>query len=139
MLIRPASRRRTIRRGVHLVELAVVISIFFVFVLALVEFGRGMMVSSLVTNAARTGCRVGILPGKQNSDVTAAVDSIMQAQGLSGYTTTVQVNGASGNVSSAATDDTITVIVSVPVANTSWVPMSFISGNLSGRFSLPHE
>jgi len=141
MLVRATTRiSRNVRRGAHLVEFAVVVPFFFLFVLALVEFGRGLMVSSLVSNGARTGCRTGILPGNQNTDVTAAVDNLMQGQGISGYTTAVLVNGQSVDVSKAQSGDTITVQVSVPIASVSWVPsLSFLAGNLSGQFSMPHE
>jgi Flp pilus assembly protein TadG len=138
---------RNVRRGAHLLEFAIVVPIFFVFVLALVEFGRGLMTSSLVSNGARVGCRTGVMPGKQNTDVTAAVDNLMQGQGISGYTTAIQVNGQSldvngkpVDVSKAQSGDTITVQVSVPIASVSWVPsLSFLAGNLNGQFSMPHE
>ncbi len=142
MFIRSGSRRsRYARAGAHLVEFALVAPIFFVFVLALVEFGRGMMSSSIISSSARAGTRIGILPGKQNSDVTAAIDSFLQGQGMAGYTTTIQVNGSSGtDVSSAQSGDIITVQVVVPVANVSWLPkLSFLSGSITGQYSLPHE
>ena len=129
------------RVGAHLVEFAMVIPFFFLFVFALIEIGRGMMVSSLVTNAARAGCRTGIVPGKSNSDVTNTVSGLLDAQGISGYTTTVTVNGSTAtNVSAAQSADTIVVTVTVPIASASWLPsLSFLSGNITGRFSMPHE
>jgi hypothetical protein len=94
-----------------------------------------------VTNAARTGCRVGIVPGKTNSDVIAAVDSLLSAQGITGHTTTITVNGSTGtNVSAGQTGDTVIVSVSVPIAQASWLPsLSFLKGNITGQFSIPHE
>ena len=50
--------------------------------------------SSLVCNATRAGCRVGVLPNKTNSDVAAAVDNLLKNQGITGYTTTITVNGS---------------------------------------------
>lgn len=141
MIVQRGGKYRVVRAGTHLVEFALVIPVFFLFVFGLIEIGRGMMVGSLVTNAARTGCRIGIVPGKTTSDVTAAVDGILQRQGISGYTTTVEVNGEKAkDVSAASSADTIRVTVSVPWANTSWLPgLSFIAGNVTGRFSMPHE
>jgi Flp pilus assembly protein TadG len=141
MLFRGAATARPVRVGAHMVEFAVVIPVFFLFIFGLIEIGRGMMVESLVTNAARVGCRTGILPGKTNSDVSATVDSLLAGQGVSGYTTTVMVNGSTAtNVSAAQTQDTVTVIITVPAANTSWLPsVLFVKGNITGQFTMPHE
>lgn len=134
------SRNRKARRGAHTVEFAVVIPVFFLLIFGLVEISRGMMVRSLVTNAARSGCRTGTLPGMTNTDVTNSVDSVLSTGGITGYTTTILVNGNSGSVATAATSDTITVQVSVPAANTSWLPtLSFLKNNIAGQFSMPHE
>jgi Flp pilus assembly protein TadG len=140
MMFRPSAPRFQARHGAHLVEFAIVIPIFFLFVLGLVEFGRGMMASSVISNSARIGCRMGILPGKQNTDVTGAIDTFLQGQGMTGYTTAITVNGNSVDVKTAQNGDTITVQVSVPMANASWLPnLSFLSGNHNGQFSMPHE
>ena len=132
---------RYVRVGAHMVEFAVVIPVFFLFIFALVEIGRGMMVTSLISNAARAGCRTGTLPGKTNSDVTASVDGLLSGQGVSGYTTTIKVNGSSStNVSAAQSQDTINVVVTVSTANTSWLPsVLYVNGTITGQFSLPHE
>ena len=135
-----ADRRRFVRVGAHIVEFAFVIPVFFIFVFVLIEIGRGMMVSTLVTNAARVGCRTGTLPGKTNSDVTTAASGLLAAQGIAGSTTTITVNGAATNVSAASSQDTIRVIVSVPATNTTWLPSAlYVKGNVTGQFSLPHE
>jgi Flp pilus assembly protein TadG len=129
-----------VRAGAHLVEFAIVIPIFMVFVLALVELGRGMMATSLVANAARAGCRTGVIPGKTNTDVNAAVDGLLQAEGMTGYTTTITVNGNNADVSTANSEDIVIVSIAVPVPNESWLPrLSYLSGYINGQFSLPHE
>lgn len=140
MIFQRNGRARQERSGAHTVEFAVVSSVFFVLVFGLVEISRAMMVSSLVNNAARAGCRTGTLPSKTNDNVTAAVDNVLSVGGVTGYTTTITVNGASTNVSAASSGDTVTVQVSVPAANTSWLPSQlYIRNNISGKFSLPHE
>jgi hypothetical protein len=95
----------------------------------------------LITNAARTGCRTGTLPGIKNSDVTTAVDNLLQAQGIAGYTTTVSLNGsAATDVSTGQTGDTVLVTVSVSASKISWLPgAGYLVGNISGSFSMPHE
>jgi len=122
------------------VEFAFASSVMFIFVLGLVEVGRALMVQHLLTNAARQGCRVATVPGKANSDITTAVNSALANQGVSGYSTAVQVNDVTANASTANSGDEITVKVSVPVGNISWVPtMRFLSGSLSGQYTLRRE
>lgn len=133
-------RGARIRKGISAVELAVVIPVFIFLVFGIAEIGRAFMVTHLLNNAARNGCRTGILSGKTNSDITTAVDSSLSGQGISGYTTTVKVNGTVANASTAASDDQVTVTVSIPAANVTWLPLvRFLSGTLSGNYALRRE
>lgn len=50
-------RRTTRRAGAHLVEFAMVAPITFMFLFAVVEYGRFVMVRQLLDNAAREGAR----------------------------------------------------------------------------------
>jgi len=133
--------RGAARRGTAAVEFAVVAPLLFlVIVLPTFEFGRGLMVAELVTNAARSGCRVGILPGNSNSTITSAVDTSLTSQGVKGATTMIKVNGAAADVSAAVPGDTITVTVSVPYNNNSWIPGQFLAGvNISGSQAMRRE
>lgn len=136
---RPSTAAR--RTGAHMVEFAIVAPLFFLFVFTMIDIGRALMVNSLLTNAARAGCRTGTLPGKANSDVNAAVSQSLSSVGVLGQTVTIQVNGkGSTDVSKANTKDLVSVSVSVPAGNVSWLPMAwFVGGNLSGQFVLEHE
>jgi Flp pilus assembly protein TadG len=137
---RQARKRTTTRRGAHAVEFAVVAAVMFVFILGLVEVGRAFMVQHLLTNAARQGCRVGILPGKANSDVIAMVNSTLTAQGIRGDTATVQVNDNSADVANANSGDEVTVSVSVPVSSVTWLPGSgFLRGSIASKYTLRRE
>jgi Flp pilus assembly protein TadG len=128
------------RRGAHAVEFAVVGVVMFVFILALVELGRGFMVQHLLTNAARQGCRVGIIPGKANSDIIATINSTLSSQGIRGDTATVQVNDNTADVATANSGDEVTVAISVPVASVTWLPGSgFLSGSISSKYTLRRE
>ena len=71
--------RRNDRRGAALVEMALVLPIFFAVVLGIVEFGRAMMVSQMVTNAAREATRLGIIDGSTNSDVETWVEEFLNS------------------------------------------------------------
>ena len=114
---KPASRTGA-RRGAAVVEFAVVVPILIVLVFGMIEFGRLMMVEQILTNAARVGAREGSLPGTGTSDVTTAVNNYMTNSGLSGQTTTV-----SPDPSTANPGDAITVTVSIPFNNVSWLPV----------------
>ncbi|MFL5327298.1 MAG: TadE/TadG family type IV pilus assembly protein [Gemmataceae bacterium] len=134
------AKNRTPRRGTHTVEFALAFPIFATFLLGLIEVGRGFMVAGLLSNAAQAGCRAGVVPSATTSTVTTAVDSYLSGIGVSGYSTSVLVGGASASPSTASTGTAITVTVTVPVANVSWLPGSnYLSGNLKGQFTLPHE
>jgi Flp pilus assembly protein TadG len=135
-----AQPQRAGRRGGHAVEFAVVGTVMFVFILGLIEVGRAFMVVHLLTNAARQGCRIGVLPGKANSDVLTAVNGTLNAQGIRGDTATVQVNDNTADVANAKSGDEVTVIVSVPVSSVTWLPgTGFLRGTLSSRYTLRRE
>lgn len=128
------------RRGASTVEFAVVIPVFFIFVFGIVELGRGMMVTHLLGNAARDGCRVGIIAGETTSTVASKVTSKLSSQGINGATTTVLVNDANVDVSSANSGDVITVNVTVPASNITWLPgAGYLTGTLAGTYSLRRE
>jgi Flp pilus assembly protein TadG len=133
-------RKSVVRRGAQAVEFAVIASVMFVFVLGLIEVGRGIMVQHLLTNAARQGCRVGSIEGKSNSDVAAAVINALSGQNINAQVLTVQVNDGSADVATAKPGDEVTVLVSIPVGSVSWVPgTNFLSGSITGRYTLRRE
>jgi hypothetical protein len=106
----------------------------------MIELGRGIMVIHLLTNAARQGCRVGIIEGKATSDITTAVTNALAPVGISGDVVTVDVNDNSADASTAKAGDEITVIVSVPVSKVTWLPGgTYLSGTLSGKYTLRRE
>lgn len=117
-------RQRTARRGVAAVEFAIVAPVFFLLVIGFVELGRGLMVQQVLTNASRVGVREAIgLHGTLSDAQTAATD---YADGCSVSGITVNV---SPNPGDASAGDEITVTVSVPYADISWVPSPWFMGN----------
>jgi Flp pilus assembly protein TadG len=135
----PSMRRRA---GTSAVQFALVAPWFFLFVLGLIEFGRGFMVTNQLNSAARDGCRVGVLGSKTYTDITTAVDNDMSAAGITGYSTTIKVNDAvvTSTTYSPSTNDQVQVSISVPVGNISWLPWpQWLQGSLYGQFNLLHE
>jgi Flp pilus assembly protein TadG len=114
---------RPARAGAAAVEFAVVVPVLILIVFGMIEFSRVMMVEQILTNAAREGARKGSLPGTTTSDVTTAVSNYMTNSGLSGQTTTV-----SPDPSTANPGDAITVTVSIPFNNVSWLPVPMFLG-----------
>ena len=110
------------RRGATLVETAIVLSTFFVFVFGMLEMSRLGMASQLVTDAAREGCRVAIINGQPQTEVTDRVQSILNAGGIRTYTVTSLVNGAPGDVTTSKLGDQVTVNISVQFRDISWLP-----------------
>lgn len=130
---------RPARRGATAVEFAVVIPVFLFLIFGIAEIGRAYMVTHLLNNAARNGCRTGILSSKANTDITSAVDSALSGK-VSGYTTTVKVNGTVANASTAASGDELTVTVSVSASKVTWLPVAkFLTGSLTGSYALRRE
>lgn len=143
------TKRRSNRRGAALVEMAMVLPIFFAVVLGIVEFGRAMMVSQMVTNAAREATRLAIIDGSTNTTVETWVEEFLSdsiSVDASDVTVTITVVAAPGNddpnnqVGNAQTRDLVTVNVSVPFDKVSYVPGSYLNGkNLSAQSSMRHE
>jgi Flp pilus assembly protein TadG len=132
-----ARERRRRRSGAAAVEFAVVGLAFFPMVLGIVEIGRGIMVQHLMLNAARQGCRTGILPGNSNTEVTTAVTNVLQPLGISNDTISVQVNDGVKDAKYANTGDEVTVKVSVPVSSVTWVPVpQYLNGSISAQYTM---
>ena len=131
-----------LRRGGTLVEFALVAPVFFVMVLGLIEIGRAYMVSELLTEAARRACRQGVIEGTSSSAIQSAATNFLTSMGISGESANVYVNDApagSSNVSSMPAYTEITVVVTVPAANVAWAPVWFLTGTLSGQYTMRRE
>jgi Flp pilus assembly protein TadG len=74
--------------GAELVELAVVLPLLLILIAGIVDFGFLLQSFQVVTNAAREGARIGVLPGYSTPDIQGRVASYITAAGLSGTPTT---------------------------------------------------
>jgi Flp pilus assembly protein TadG len=137
------------RRGAALVEAALVLPIFFTVVLGIVEFGRAMMVSQLVTNASREGARLAIVDGTTNTQVEDFIydfldDSMSLAE--ADVSVTITIDAAPGNtdpadqVAASGSGDIVTINVSVPFDKVNFVPGDYLGGkSLVGVSAMRHE
>jgi Flp pilus assembly protein TadG len=85
-------------RGAELVEFALILPLLLFVMLGLVDFGFMFQRFEVVTNAAREGARIAVLPGYATADVLGRVQS---------YLTTGGVAATVGNTTVAVTDVTI--------------------------------
>ena len=114
------------RRGAAAVEFAVVAPLFFLLIFGMIEFGRMVMVQQVITNASREGARVAVLDGATTAEVTSAVDGYMVSAAVDGVNISVTPNPPS----SAGYGEAVTVSVSVPFDQVSWLPSPmFLGGN----------
>ena len=129
------SSRRKLRRGAAAVEFALVAPIFlFTIIMPLIEFGRGMAVMNAISATAEVGCRTAVLPSSNNTAVSTAVTNNLTAQGIANANPiVVKVNGTVADASTAQQGDSVSVTVSVPYSNVSWLPLSLnrYLGNVS--------
>lgn len=84
-------RSRDRRRGLTLVETAIVISLVFMVIFGIYEYGRFVMARQVVQNAAREGARLAVVNTNTltEADIQNRVSSYLVGQQLSN--TTIQV------------------------------------------------
>jgi len=70
-------RSRPSRRGTTVVETALVLPVFLLFVLGLIELGHAQMVKSVLRSACRQAARIGSTDGKSTADVQNRVLQIL--------------------------------------------------------------
>ena len=133
--------RQTKHRGAMAIELAVMTPLFTVFMLGIVELGRGMMIQNLVANAAHDGARLAAVDGSTNEEVTSAVQSYMNGSiGLPAEHVNVTIKTASNKaevrnpehqLADCESGDKVTVTVQVP-----FTQVALIKGRYLTRKSL---
>ena len=132
-----SSRASGRRRGAAAVELAFVAPLLGMLVIGMFELSRGMMAKETLCNAARKGCRMGILRQFGNSEIIRHCTNIMRDNGYDSSkfnppslgTVTISVTDPNGNTLSDALDappgSKISVQVTIPVTSVLWTT-SFI-------------
>jgi Flp pilus assembly protein TadG len=116
-------KRARSRRGGSSAEVALGLPLFFLLIFSMVEMTRLGMAYDLLTLAAREGCRVAVIPGNTQTTGESAARSILNAGGITSYNTP-QWTWGSGQTSLAGTNlgDPVTLTISVPFHNISWLP-----------------
>ena len=112
-------------KGAALLEAAMTIPLLLLVAIGTLEFGRAYQTWQVLTNAAREGARMAVLPNQTQSAVVQRVRNYMQAGQLPRYNTasvtvnssaTITVNGAPVQASQVTVDYPFNFIVLQPVA-----------------------
>lgn len=111
--------RKTKRRGAAVIEFAVVAPIFFLFIIGLIEFGRVMMVQQILVQTSRDGARHAIVNG---STIETTRDLVQQQVASSSVTVERDAITVGPDPSTAGAGDQITVTVTVPFEDVTWLP-----------------
>jgi Flp pilus assembly protein TadG len=108
----------------------------------MIEFGRVMMALEMLNNAARNGARMAVISGSTTASAKQAISDTLANTTITGASTSIAVNGdTSVDVSNASPGDTITVTITVPASNVSWLPVAVFTGNktLGNTVVMRHE
>ena len=101
------STRLRNQRGQALLETAITLPIILLVAVGIFEFGRAYQVQQVLTNAAREGARVAVLPGVTDAVVTTTVRSYLTNGGLTPtdpvIVRTVPFNGSASILASRVT------------------------------------
>ena len=104
-------RPRTVgSSGQSLIEFALVLPMLLVLVFGIVEFGNAWRHYQLITNTAREGARVAVLPSSTATTVDSVIDDRLTGSGLVADSATVTLKVLSvGDPGYANSADTVTI------------------------------
>jgi len=95
------------------------------------------MVQQIITNASREGARIAVLDGATTSGVTTQVTNYLDGAGVRGANVTVDPDPPTD----AGWGEPVTVEVTIPFSNVSWLPVPMFVGDmdLSSTASMRRE
>lgn len=146
MIARSKNHRRTaVQTHVHpagasTVEMAFAAPLLILMVFGIMEIAHAFMVQHLMQDAARQGCRTGLLPFATNSSVISTANQLLLAEGITTATINVMLNGTVGDVSNANSGDAVTVQITVNSSDISIVPgLGYLTGQTQASVTLRRE
>jgi Flp pilus assembly protein TadG len=115
-------------------EFSIVAPLIFAFFFAAFEYSRVSSLRQTAHQAAFEGARCGIVPGATTDQVRAHVAEVLAAVGARQATVTVTPATLSN------TSPSVTVHISLPIEENSWVPLHFVGDtNLNAQCTLHRE
>lgn len=130
------------RKAVAAVEMAFVVPILGIITLGMFELGRGVMVKQILDDAARKGCRTGIIHQYGNNDIINDVTNVMQDNGFNSNqfnppsvgSINIIVTDPNGNQLSDSLDappgTMVSVQVVIPASSVNWVSSFFLTNSM---------
>jgi Flp pilus assembly protein TadG len=133
--IKPLKLRVGSERGAELIEFALVFPLLLLLVLGMVDFGFLFQRYEVLTNAAREGARLAVLPGYSTDDVTARVRSYVTGGGVPTTATNPNVAVADFTIPTSAGGPTLSgKRVTITYTN-SYLFIGPIAAMFGGQFS----
>jgi len=114
--------RRIKRRGASAVEFAIVAPVFFLLIFGMIEYGRLVMVQQILTNATREGARRAVLQDATLSAVKTVVKNYLTNASINGNDPNLVINVVPDPQLATANDESITVSLTLPFKDVSWLP-----------------
>lgn len=119
------------RRGVAMLEMAIVMPILLLLVLGIIEIGRVMMLNQMTTNGCREACRRAIVPGMDHDTVMNIANDYLDMAGVSQTGRVVDMKDANGNsvrLEDIGSHEEVVIEAEVPYANNTWGFTSIMGG-----------
>lgn len=131
--------KRIKRRALATVEMALILPLLVLFLFGIMEYGWMFFKLQQVTNAARAGARVAVIPDATTGEAQASITNFMTVANLGGSGFTATFSPA--DVAAAAVGSTVQVTVSVPYENIELLGMSVFPApaNLRARVGMRKE
>ena len=124
------TRSRRNRRGNALLDAALVLPILLSLTFGTVEYGYFFFVKHTMQGAAREGCRVGILPTSDNTQVRSAIVASLYAAGLNSSSSSLDskftLTTTPSNLSGVAAGTSVTVQLDCTWGNIGVRPLGLI-------------
>ncbi len=128
------------RSGLATVEMAIVLTLLVMLTMGAIQYGLLFLRTQQITNAARQGARIAILPTSTAGDVQAAIESLMAAAGMaqvsSGYSVAITPGDLGGDPGDAISVRIVVPAVNVALMNTPLLP---VPANLGAEVTMAKE
>jgi len=137
-------RSKQSRRGIALIETAIVLPLLLTIVFGVIEYGWIFTKSGQVINIARHGVRIGVRPDATDAHVADACVAMLTAGGMQNTAYTVQILDSAGvatTVGALEPGQSLTVTVTVPYASLALVgfPLVPVPEELSAAVTMVKE
>ena len=133
--IQDSRRRFRSERGAALIEAALTLPLLLLVCVGIIEFGRLYQTWQVMTNAAREGARIAVLPSQVNGGVDARVREYLQMGGLNTDNTVgVTVTPVNVSIGAGGTASASRVTVTYPFSFMALQPVArlIVAGSMAG-------